>query len=57
MLDAEFSARLALRTGMAPDRTKAFIDRLNKLRSGDSVSESDLLTLSRDIDAFKHSGT
>ena len=57
MLDAEFSARLALRTGMAPDRTKAFIDRLNKLRTGDAVSETDLLTLSRDIDAFKQSGT
>ena len=57
MLDAEFSARLALRTGMDPQRTKAFIDRLNKLRTGDAVSETDLLTLSRDIDAFKQSGT
>jgi hypothetical protein len=42
---------------MDPQRTKAFINRLNKLRTGDAVSETDLLTLSQDIDAFKQSGT
>jgi hypothetical protein len=57
MLDGEFTARLALRSGMDPERTKVFIAKLNKLRSGAQVGETELLSLSREIDAFKKSGT
>lgn len=57
MLDAEFAARLAQRSGMDPARTQTFVHSLNRLRTGTQVSEPDLLALGRDIDAFKQSGT
>jgi len=57
MLDNEFCGRLALRSGMDPERTRAFIAKLNKLRTGAQVGETELLSLSREIDAFKKSGT
>lgn len=57
MLDKEFSTRLAQRSGWDRDRTWAFITKLNKLRTGAQVGETELLALSRDIDAFKKSVT
>jgi len=56
MLDAEFSTRLAQRSGVEPAVTRAFIRKLNELRTGAPVNAPDLLALSRDIDAFKKSG-
>ena len=56
MLDGDFSNRLALRSGIDPVRTRAFVGRINKMRTETSVSEPELLSLSREIDVFKKSG-
>jgi hypothetical protein len=57
LLDNEFAGKLARRTGMDAERTRAFVGRLNKCRTGSAVAEPELLALSRDINAFKKSGT
>lgn len=53
MLDEDFIKRLTARSGMDEGKVGALIARIQQVRVGHSVSESELLGLSRAIDEFK----
>jgi hypothetical protein len=53
MLDEDFTKRLAVRSGMETGKVSVLIRRMQQVRSGQTITEPELLGLDKGIDEFK----